>query len=249
VSRTTLAHHWQPSPNFEPRRSSAKADLIILHYTGMQSSEAALKWLCNQQSGVSSHYLIDDAGAIVQMVDEDQRAWHAGVASWKGVTDINSCSIGIELHNPGHEFGYVDFTPAQVSATIALCRDIAERHAIASHNILAHSDVAPLRKIDPGEKFPWKELGQAGVGHWVEPWPIENGETIQAGEKGKKVDFLRRQLALYGYGIEPAGSFDSNMTAVVKAFQRHFRQERVDGVADSSTIHTLERLIVARARS
>jgi N-acetylmuramoyl-L-alanine amidase len=249
VSQTTLAHHWHPSSNFEPRRGSAKPDLIILHYTGMKSSEAALKWLCNAQSGVSCHYLIDETGVIIQMVDEDQRAWHAGVASWKGATDINSCSIGIEIQNPGHEFGYLDFTPAQVSAAIALCHDIAGRHAITRHRILAHSDVAPLRKIDPGEKFPWRELNRAGVGHWVEPEPIEGGEAIHHGDEGKEVDLLRQQLALYGYGIEPAGRFDSAMTAVVKAFQRHFRQARVDGIADSSTIHTLERLIAALSQT
>ena len=249
MSRTSLKHHWQPSPNFGPRRGSLEPELIILHYTGMEKAEAACDWLCNPQSGVSCHYLIDEAGAIIQMVDEDLRAWHAGAGSWKGSSDINSRSVGIEIHNPGHELGYIDFAAAQIEAVVALCRDIAARHEIAPENILAHSDVAPLRKIDPGEKFPWRQLRESGIGHWVEPEPIGDGQGLKPGDQGVEVDRLRAQLSLYGYDIAPSGGFDTSMQAVVSAFQRHFRQERVDGIADRSTSRTLQRLLAALSHS
>jgi len=249
MSRTSLKHNWQPSPNFGPRRGSLEPELVILHYTGMEKAEAACDWLCNPQSGVSCHYLIDEAGAIIQMVDEKLRAWHAGAGSWKRASDINSRSVGIEIHNPGHELGYMDFAATQIEAVIALCHDIAARHRIATENILAHSDVAPLRKIDPGEKFPWRQLHEAGIGHWVEPEPIGDGQELKPGDEGAEVDRLRAQLSLYGYGVAPSGSFDSSMTAVVSAFQRHFRQERVDGIADRSTTRTLQRLLAALSHS
>jgi N-acetylmuramoyl-L-alanine amidase len=249
MSRTNLRHHWRPSPNFGPRRGSLKPELIILHYTGMEKAEAACDWLCNPQSGVSCHYLIDETGAITQMVDEELRAWHAGAGSWKGANDINSRSVGIEIHNLGHELGYSDFTAAQIEAVIALCRDIAARHRMAPENILAHSDVAPLRKIDPGEKFPWRQLHKAGIGHWVEPEPMGEDQMLKPGDQGAEVDALRTQLSLYGYGIAPSGSFDSSMQAIVSAFQRHFRQERVDGIADWSTTLTLQRLLAGLSQS
>jgi N-acetylmuramoyl-L-alanine amidase len=249
MSRTSLKHRWRPSPNFGPRRNSLKPELIVLHYTGMERADAACDWLCNPQSGVSCHYLIDETGAIIQMVDEELRAWHAGAGSWKGANDINSRSVGIEIHNPGHDLGYMDFGAAQIDAVIALCRDIAGRHEIAAEMIVAHSDVAPLRKIDPGEKFPWKRLYEAGIGHWVEPELIGDGQGLKTGDDGPKVDALRAQLSFYGYGIAPSGSFDSSMKAVVSAFQRHFRQERVDGIADRSTARTLQRLLAALSHS
>lgn len=249
MSRTSLKHRWLPSPNFGPRRNSPEPELIILHYTGMERADAVCDWLCNPQSGVSCHYLIDETGAIVQMVDEELRAWHAGAGSWKGTNDINSRSVGIEIHNPGHELGYIDFAATQIEAVIALCRDIAARHEIAPEMILAHSDVAPLRKIDPGEKFPWRQLHEAGIGHWVEPGPISGGQGLKPGDEGTAVDALRAQLSLYGYGIAPSGSYDSSMQAVVSAFQRHFRQERVDGIADRSTSFTLQRLLDGLAHS
>jgi N-acetylmuramoyl-L-alanine amidase len=245
MSRTSLKHRWRPSPNIGPRRGVIAPELVILHYTGMKTAQAACDWLCSPQSGVSCHYLIDEAGAITQMVDEDLRAWHAGVASWKGQMDINSRSVGIEIHNLGHDFGYTDFPAPQIEAVIELCRDITVRQGIARDGILAHSDVAPSRKIDPGEKFPWRQLYEAGIGHWVPSEPVTDGAALKNGDSGPEVDELRSQLALYGYGIETAGGFDRSMEAVVRAFQRHFRQERVDGIADLSTIHTLQRLLAA----
>lgn len=233
------------SPNFGPRRDGQRADMIILHYTGMEAGPSAEEWLCDPVSEVSSHYLVNEDGSVLQMVRESDRAWHAGRGSWRGRSDVNSFSIGIEVANPGHAYGYPDFTGAQIDTVIALCRDIAERHAIAPERVLAHSDTAPGRKVDPGEKFPWAELHAAGVGHYVEPSPIGGGRFLAAGERGEPVEALQSMLALYGYGVDISGSFDATTEAVVAAFQRHFRPRRVDGVADRSTIDTLHRLLAA----
>lgn len=233
------------SPNFGPRRDGFVPDMVILHYTGMQSAEAAELWLCDPASEVSSHYLVHEDGRIVQMVREADRAWHAGKGSWLGRADVNSCSIGIEIANPGHAFGYPDFPDRQIEAVIALCRGICVRHRVAPARVLAHSDIAPGRKIDPGEKFPWRMLHEAEVGHWVAPSAIRGGRFLSAGDSGEPVEALQSMLALYGYGVEITGLFDAATQAVVEAFQRHFRQELVDGVADRSTIETLHRLLAA----
>jgi N-acetylmuramoyl-L-alanine amidase len=233
------------SPNFGPRRDGQRADMIILHYTGMEPGPSAEEWLCDPVSEVSSHYLVNEDGSVLQMVRESDRAWHAGRGSWRGRSDVNSFSIGIEVANPGHAYGYPDFTAAQIDTVIALCRDIAARHAIAPERVLAHSDTAPGRKIDPGEKFPWAGLHAAGVGHYVEPSPTGGGRFLTVGERGEPVEALQSMLALYGYGVDISGSFDATTEAVVAAFQRHFRPQRVDGVADRSTIDTLHRLLAA----
>ncbi|MBN9252732.1 MAG: N-acetylmuramoyl-L-alanine amidase, partial [Mesorhizobium sp.] len=155
------------SPNFGPREGTRRPDMIVLHYTGMESGQAAEAWLCDPASEVSSHYLVHEDGRIVQMVRESDRAWHAGKSSWRGVTDTNSRSVGIEIVNPGHTLGYPKFPQIQIDAVIDLCRGIVGRHGIAPELVLAHSDVAPGRKVDPGEKFPWPKLFEAGVGHLV----------------------------------------------------------------------------------
>jgi len=235
------------SPNFGPRRDGLKPEMIILHYTGMESADAAERWLCDPASEVSSHYLVHEDGRVVQMVREADRAWHAGKGSWRGRSDINSCSIGIEIANPGHAFGYPDFPDRQIQAVIALCRGICGRHGITPERVLAHSDVAPGRKIDPGEKFPWQRLHAAGIGHFVEPAPIRGGRFLSTGDNGEPVEALQSMLALYGYGVEITGLFDASTQIVVEAFQRHFRPELVDGVADRSTIETLHRLLAALA--
>jgi N-acetylmuramoyl-L-alanine amidase len=249
MSRTTLKHHWHPSPNHNPRRGVAEPSVIVLHYTGMESAQAARDWLCNPQSAVSSHYLVDEEGQITQMVDEELRAWHAGDSNWKGQSDINSISIGIEIHNPGHDLGYRDFPDAQIDAVTALCRDIASRHPILPQDVLAHSDVAPMRKIDPGEKFPWARLHAGGVGHWIEPEPLTAGPLLKTGDAGADVEELRTMLAAYGYGAERTGAFDRSLAIVVTAFQRHFRPAQVDGIADRSTLMTLQKLLAGLARS
>lgn len=233
------------SPNFGPRREGMKPDMIVLHYTGMETGDGAEAWLCNPASEVSSHYLVHEDGRIVQMVREGDRAWHAGKSSWGGQSDINSCSVGIEVVNPGHAFGYPPFPERQIDAVIALCRGIIGRHSIAAERVLAHSDVALGRKIDPGEKFPWRNLHEAGVGHWVAPSPRNGRQALRSGDAGSAVEELQSMLALYGYGVEITGQYDAQTETTVQAFQRHFRSRCVDGVADSSTLSTLRRLIAS----
>ena len=154
--------------------------MIVLHYTGMQFCHEAIHRLCDTKARVSSHYVVLETGSIVQLVQEGKRAWHAGVSVWGGDPDVNSRSIGIEICNPGHDFGYPDFPSRQIAATITLCRSILTRHIIRPENIVAHSDVAPSRKNDPGEKFPWKRLAQSGVGLWVDVGAVADGEATQA---------------------------------------------------------------------
>lgn len=230
------------SPNFGQRRGVAVPDMIILHYTGMATGAAAEERLCDPASEVSSHYLVHEDGAVVQMVAESQRAWHAGMSSWHGQTDINSHSIGVEIVNPGHEFGYCDFPAPQIDTVIGLCRDICARHDVLPQRVLAHSDVAPGRKVDPGERFPWRLLAEAGVGHFVLPAPLAANGTGGVTPAGEIIE-LQQMLALYGYACPASGTADSATAIVIAAFQRHFRPERVDGIADRSTIDTLRRLL------
>jgi len=241
-----LSVRISPSPNHDERRDGVAADLLLLHYTGMTSSSAAEQRLCDPAAKVSSHYLVYEDGSICQMVPEARRAWHAGVSSWHGDTDINSRSIGIEIANPGHDFGYPSFPTRQVAATITLCRSILTRNIIRPGNIVAHSDVAPTRKQDPGERFPWKRLAQSGVGLWVEPVAIKDGPVLKPDDSGDKVTELQKALIEYGYGLEATGRYDEATKAVVTAFQRHFRPAQVDGLTDVSTRETLRKLLLAR---
>ncbi|HEY8380717.1 MAG TPA: N-acetylmuramoyl-L-alanine amidase [Microvirga sp.] len=235
-----------PSPNHGERKDGRRPDILVLHYTGMPDEGEALQWLANPVSQVSAHYFVFEDGRVLQMVPEARRAWHAGVSSWDGEGDINSSSIGIEIANPGHPGGLPPFGEAQIEAVIALCRDIADRWRIQPNRILAHSDVAPGRKLDPGELFPWERLHRAGVGHWVKPAAIRDGRFFSRGDQGMPVEALQAMLAMYGYGLKITGTFDEDTEKVVAAFQRHFRPERVDGVADASTITTLRDLIATK---
>ncbi|MEQ9519835.1 MAG: N-acetylmuramoyl-L-alanine amidase [Parvibaculum sp.] len=241
---------WHPSPNFNDRKfheSRGRApDMLLLHYTGMVSGVAALDRLCDAAAQVSAHYLVFEDGRIAAMVDEAHRAWHAGVGHWAGETDINSCSVGIEIVNPGHELGYPDFAEAQIDSVIALSREIIERQQIKATRVLAHSDIAPLRKADPGEKFPWDKLAAAKVGHWVPPVELLDGPVLKLGDRGDGVAELQFQLADYGYGIVVDGQYGEVTEAFVTAFQRHFRPAQVDGLADLSTVGTLRLLREAR---
>jgi N-acetylmuramoyl-L-alanine amidase len=239
----------RPSPNHGPRKDGRRPDMIVLHYTGMAQASAALDLLCRSGSGVSAHYFVFEDGRIVQMVQESRRAWHAGASCWAGETDINSCSIGIEIANPGHEHGYPDFPKRQIAAVTALCRGILTRNAIPSGRVLAHSDVAPARKQDPGEKFPWRTLYESGVGHWVKPAKRTEGEPLFAlGDRGEGIRAIQEQLAEYGYPVSVNGNYDSITHDIVTAFQRHFRPERIDGAADASTRATLRDLLATRGR-
>lgn len=232
-----------PSPNHGRRADGAPVDMVVLHYTGMPTAEEALQRLCDPRTEVSAHYLVNEDGTILQCVPESRRAWHAGVSFWKGETDINSRSIGVEIVNPGHEFGYRAFPDAQVEAVIALVGDICRRHDIHPWMVLAHSDIAPDRKEDPGELFPWDRLAEAGIGLYATPFPIRTGLVMQEGDSGQPVEALQSMLALYGYRLDINGSFDEKTRQVVAAFQRHFRPAQVDGVADQSTIETLHALL------
>ena len=237
-----------PSPNFDERKGNRQPDMILLHYTGMERGDLALRRLTTAASKVSAHYVVFEDGRIVQCVLEARRAWHAGKSSWAGETDINSCSIGIEIVNPGHEFGYPDYPLRQIAAVISLCKSvIARRGPLSADRILAHSDVAPARKQDPGEKFPWGLLSDSNVGHWVRAAPLDlEGTSLKPGDRGDSVTRLQRTLRAYGYGITDTGNYDDATRNVVTAFQRHFRQARVDGVADPSTLLTLRALIETR---
>ena len=239
-----------PSRNFGPRKDGQAADCIILHYTGMASAQAALGALCDPAREVSCHYFVHEDGAVLQLVPEAMRAWHAGASSWQGERDMNSRSIGIEIVNPGHAGGVeggaiAPYPEAQIASVIALCFDICRRRAIAPERVLAHSDIAPGRKIDPGETFPWARLHKAGVGHWVAPAPPAKGKILAPGDAGREVTLLQKRLARYGYGLDISKVYDAQTERVVRAFQRHFRPALVDGRADGSTRRTLGALISA----
>jgi N-acetylmuramoyl-L-alanine amidase len=196
--------------------------MLVLHYTGMKTATAALDRMCDPASEVSAHYMIDEDGTIWQLVAEDRRAWHAGRAFWAGETDVNSRSIGIELVNPGHGPEYRPFPDAQMSALEELCRDIIGRHPILSHRVLAHSDVAPDRKLDPGELFDWYRLAAAGIGLWPQPAVIGDDEFAES---------MRR----FGYADASAAS--------ITAFQRHFHPTCITGIADGETRSRLVALV------
>ncbi len=218
----------RPSPNFDDRPPATPIDMLVLHYTGMESAEVALARLCDPAAKVSAHYVIDEDGAIISMVDEAARAWHAGAASWRGEPDVNGRSIGIELVNPGHEFGYRRFAEAQMAALEGLAGEVLSRHPIAPRHVLGHSDVAPGRKTDPGELFDWPRLARAGIGLWP-------GDDQAIGGPGDGDELLVR----FGYGI---GATSDARDAAIEAFQRHFRPSRIDGAMDRETYGRLDAL-------
>ena len=244
-----------PSPNFDERNCRRPVDMVVLHYTGMPTTAAALQRLTDPESKVSSHYMIDEDGTIYRLVPEEKRAWHAGVGFWRGIRDVNARSIGIELVNPGHEFGYREFPAVQVDALIALLKDIASRHEMMPGNYVGHSDVAPTRKEDPGELFPWRRLHAAGFGRWwTDDFKISpSAPTLRAGERGGAVLELQVALDKIGYAIEGSGIYDSHTEAAVRAFQRHWRQDQVNGVSDAETTslihHIAEQMTVRRISS
>jgi N-acetylmuramoyl-L-alanine amidase len=220
----------RPSPNHDSRghddRGGRAIDMLVLHYTGMPTAKAALDRLCDPAAKVSAHYSIDEEGVVYAHVPEARRAWHAGLSFWAGEANINACSIGIELVNPGHEYGYREFAQAQTAALITLCHGILLRHPIPSWRVLGHSDVAPARKEDPGELFPWQQLAKAGVGLWPEAVPSDlDAET----------------LARYGY--DPNAPQDK----VITAFQRHFRPKKLDGQWDGECAGLLTSLLAKRS--
>ena len=242
MSRGPIPH---PSPSHDARPTAQAVDTLILHYTGMPSCAQALARLCDAGAKVSSHYLIDEDGTSYALVAEERRAWHVGAARWRGSGDINGRSIGVELQNPGHEWGLRPFAETQMAALIDLCRGILARHPIPSHGVLGHSDVAPMRKRDPGELFDWARLAGAGVGLWPAPdfAPSSNTPALEPGASGAAVVDLQLALDAFGYEVQGTGLYDEATTAAVTAFQRHWRQRLVDGATDSETMSLLHHLL------
>ncbi len=224
-----LIHHQRPSPNWNER--DQPVSMVVLHYTGMESAEGALERLCNPEAGVSAHYVIDEDGTVTQLVDEAHRAWHAGKSFWRGVSDVNAASIGIELVNPGHEFGYRPFPEAQMEALLPLLHAIVKRYKMPFANIVGHSDVAPARKEDPGELFDWELLAAHKLAlprpKLTMPSPYENDAAF----------FLA--LERYGYDISVG-------PAAMRAFQRRWRPHVIDGLVDGECSAILFALLLDR---
>lgn len=213
----------KPSPNFDDRGPDGLIDMLVLHYTGMESANAALERLCDRHSKVSAHYLIDEDGTVWQLVAEENRAWHAGLAYWRGETNINARSIGIELVNPGHEFGYRPFPEPQMKTLRALSQNILMRHPIEARNVVGHADVAPSRKEDPGELFDWAEMASHGIGLWPE------ADGPQSAGDPKSL------LGAIGFDV-------ADLAATLRAFQRHYRPLLISGEQDLETEMLIRRL-------
>ena len=232
----SLAIRDKLSPNHDERPTPV--DVLILHYTGMKSAQEAIDRLGDPEAKVSSHYVVDEDGTIFRLVPEERRAWHAGVSYWRGHTALNGRSIGIEIVNPGHEWGYREFPALQMAAVCDLCLSILSRHRVPARNVVAHSDVAPDRKEDPGEKFRWDDLARNGVGLW----PIGVADTGTGGVIRDAVGLRPTRAALghIGYDVAREGALDPALSTVLRAFQRHWRPEAVTGQADAGTLARLE---------
>jgi N-acetylmuramoyl-L-alanine amidase len=218
-----------PSPNYDER--TLPVSMIVLHYTGMQTAQAAIDRLRDPEAKVSAHYLIAEDGTILRMVAEGKRAWHAGKSRWRGIEDVNSASIGIEIVNPGHEFGYRPFLEEQIDALFPLVADITERHGITRGNVVGHSDIAPTRKQDPGELFPWNRLAKLRL---ALPRPTKNLMDPLWSDAGFLIALER-----FGYDV-------SDKLAAVVAFQRRFRPELLDGVIDGECRSILLALLLPK---
>ncbi|MFA6280301.1 MAG: N-acetylmuramoyl-L-alanine amidase [Bdellovibrionales bacterium] len=223
-----------PSPNYNERAEKTLLAYVVLHYTGMRTAAEALDRLRDPHSEVSCHYMIDEEGGVIQMVEEDHRAWHAGHSCWRGKRDINSQSIGIELVNKGHAFGYTPFPKAQIDSLKALLHDIKSRYSLSPESLLAHSDIAPLRKEDPGELFPWQELAAVGLSLWPSPTPEDRRPAL--------LDEIATMLGEIGYEVRTPESLE----AAQRAFLRRYHPERLeDGFDDETTarLRALERIL------
>tara|TARA_R110000787_G_scaffold1372_11_gene5147 strand:- start:2685 stop:3428 length:744 start_codon:yes stop_codon:yes gene_type:complete len=235
-----------PSPNFNERKFPV--DMLVLHYTGMASGAAARDRMCDPKTEVSAHYMVWEDGRISQLVSEDKRAWHAGVSTWQGDDDLNSRSIGIEIVNGGHDVPLPDGTlppylEAQIAAVITLCQNVLSRHAIPASRIVAHSDIAPARKSDPGEHFPWERLADSGIGIWpATAMDDEPATALRPGESGKAVSRLQEDLKAIGYGLSATGTYDDPTLLTVRAFQRRWRPGHLSGAADVRTQHLVRRV-------
>ena len=244
------------SPNFNERTS--EVSMIVLHYTGMETGEAALERMCDPEAKVSAHFMVWEDGKVSQLVGEDKRAWHAGVGGWQGDTDINSCSIGIEIVNGGHNFPLAGgalppYPEIQIESLIALCDYLRATHVVPHTRIVGHSDIAPARKDDPGEHFPWRTLADNGLGIWpeidtdIEKETLLIGTGLLPGDSGAPVSRLQAELKAIGYGIKETGSYDESTGHVVRAFQRHWVQDRISGHADLTTLRMISAVAKAYA--
>jgi len=236
------------SPNFNDRK--LPVSMLILHYTGMENGVTAKARLCDPAAEVSAHWLVHEDGMVDRLVDEDKRAWHAGRGSWNGITDVNSASIGIEIVNGGHNVPLADgslppYPDAQILAVIKLAKDIIERHDIQPRNIVGHSDIAPERKEDPGEHFPWAGLAAAGVGIWPGDLPEDDRILFEAGDRDRGISIIQRGLADLGYGASVTGCLDEHTQAIIRAVQRRYRPAKIDGIIDMQVMEVLKRLSAA----
>lgn len=220
--------------NFDDRPNGINIDMLVMHYTGMRSATEALDQMCDPVKKVSAHYMIYEDGAIISLVPEEKRAWHAGISCWQGISSLNDSSIGIEIVNPGHEFGYVQFPDAQMEAVLQISKHIIERYNIEARNVVGHSDIAPLRKQDPGELFNWKWLAKNGVGLWPNINTIwrSREQLIEPGTDSTDVARVQKMLADYGYHIRVDGHYGEKTEQIIKAFKRHFVPESVNIVWD-----------------
>jgi len=234
--------HDAPSPNQDDRPAGGPVDMLVLHYTGMRTAAEAIARLRDPAARVSSHYVVEEDGRVWRLVPEQRRAWHAGVSYWRGHVGLNDRSVGIEIVNPGHEHGYRDFPVLQMASVCDLCLDLFSRHPIPARNVVAHSDVAPDRKEDPGERFDWPGLAREGVGLW--PWDAPDLGTGGVARDAALLREARAALCDIGYRVAPSGPLDPALSSVLRAFQRHWRPEAVTGQADSGTLVRL--LAVAR---
>lgn len=240
-----------PSPNFDAR--TLPVTLLLLHYTGMESGEAALAHMTDADAKVSAHYMVETDGRVFQLVDEADRAWHAGVSEWAGQSNINSASIGIEIVNGGHNVPLDDGTlppypDVQINAVIALSKAVMSRHSIAAKNVLGHSDIAPARKIDPGEHFPWAGLAAAGIGLWPSGISDDRRVLFSAGDRDRGVAIAQTGLAHIGYSARVSGVLDAETQLVVAALQRRYRADQIDGVIDMQTMDIIKALVEMSAR-
>ncbi len=237
IFRVNTPYRDRLSPNQDDRPAGSVIDLLILHYTGMRTAREAIDWLRDPAAHVSSHYVVDEDGAVFRLVPEERRAFHAGVSFWRGSTELNNRSIGIEIVNPGHEWGYREFPVLQVAAACDLCLSILARHPIPARNVVGHSDVAPDRKQDPGELFDWEQMAMNGVGLWPQGAPdLGTGGIVRDAASLRDV---RRALSDIGYRVAPEGALDPALSTVLRAFQRHWRPEAVNGQADAGTLARL----------
>ncbi len=233
------------SPNFDDRPKGTNINMLVMHYTGMQTGEAAQKHMCDPIAKVSAHYMINEDGSIINLVPEAKRAWHAGISCWRGISSLNDTSVGIEIVNPGHEFGYRPFPKAQMEAVLGLSKEIIERHSIEARNVIGHSDIAPNRKQDPGEFFDWKMLASEGVGLWpnVKKMWKSSDMIIRPGEESVSTASVQKMLSDYGYHIRVDGFYGPKTEDIIRAFKRHFVPEQLNAFWDKLADERIKALL------